>query len=107
MVKCEPMAPLDALGDPSRRAIVELLRIAPRSVGALADALPVSRPAVSQHLKVLADAGLVRATARGTRRIYELDPTGAGVLHEYVDQLWRSALGRLADVGADTQEVKP
>jgi DNA-binding transcriptional ArsR family regulator len=94
-------SPLDALGDATRRAIVELLQARPRSVAELAAALPVSRPAVSQHLKVLAAAGLVRATAIGTRRIYELDPAGAEVLRQYVERLWQSALGRLAELDAD------
>jgi DNA-binding transcriptional ArsR family regulator len=87
---------LDALGDGTRRAIVELLAERPRPVGELADALPVSRPAVSLHLKVLRDAGLVQQTAVGTRRIYRLDEGGLQVLRTYVDRLWISALDRFA-----------
>src|SRR5215210_8831400 len=83
---------LSALGDPTRRAIFECLGTAPRAVGELARDLPVSRPAVSQHLKVLKDAGLVTDRAVGTRRIYQLDPTGVGALRAYLDQFWSNAL---------------
>jgi DNA-binding transcriptional ArsR family regulator len=89
-------AALDALGDGTRRAIVELLAERPRPVGELAEELPVSRPAVSLHLKVLLDAGLVQQTAVGTRRIYRLDEGGLQVLRTYVDRLWISALDRFA-----------
>jgi DNA-binding transcriptional ArsR family regulator len=81
-----------ALGDPTRRAIFERLADRPRSVGELARELPVSRPAVSQHLKVLKDAGLVVDRRAGTRRIYELDPNGVGALRAYLDQFWNKAL---------------
>jgi DNA-binding transcriptional ArsR family regulator len=81
-----------ALGDPTRRAIFERIADRPRAVGELADELPVSRPAVSQHLKVLKDAGLVIDRPAGTRRIYQLDPTGVGALRAYVDQFWSKAL---------------
>jgi DNA-binding transcriptional ArsR family regulator len=84
---------LDAVGEPTRRAILDLLRMRPSSVAELAEHLPVSRPAVSQHLKVLKDAGLVRVEARGTRRIYSLDPDGTRALQEYVTSLWDAALG--------------
>jgi DNA-binding transcriptional ArsR family regulator len=83
---------LTALGDPTRRAIFERLADRPRSVGELASELPVSRPAVSQHLKVLKDAGLVVDRRAGTRRIYELDPNGVGALRGYLDQFWNKAL---------------
>jgi DNA-binding transcriptional ArsR family regulator len=83
---------LTALGDPTRRAIFERLADRPRSVGELARELPVSRPAVSQHLKVLKDAGLVVDRRAGTRRIYELDPNGVGALRAYLDQFWNKAL---------------
>lgn len=83
---------LEALGDPTRRAIVEHLAEHPCAVGQLAESLPVSRPAVSQHLRVLKDAGLVTVQRDGTRRIYGLDPTGIGELREYVDRFWSSAL---------------
>ncbi|MCL2395797.1 MAG: metalloregulator ArsR/SmtB family transcription factor [Acidimicrobiaceae bacterium] len=83
---------LEALGDPTRRAIVEYLSEHPCAVGQLADRLPVSRPAVSQHLKVLKDAGLVTVQQEGNRRIYGLDPEGIGELRDYVDRFWSSAL---------------
>ena len=83
---------LTALGDPTRRAIFERLAERPRAVGELAGELPVSRPAVSQHLKVLKDAGLVIDRAAGTRRIYQLDPDGVGALRAYLDQFWTRSL---------------
>ena len=86
--------PLDALGDPTRRRIFELLRAGPRSVGELAGDLPVSRPAVSQHLRVLEDARLVTHRKNGTRHLYELDSAGVGVLREWVDGFWNEALAR-------------
>ena len=75
---------MDALGDPTRRAIFERLQSGPRAVGELARELPVSRPAVSQHLKVLKDAGLVRDQADGTRRLYQIDPAGLAALRSYL-----------------------
>ena len=81
-----------ALGDGTRRAIFERLAKGPRSVGELAEELPVSRPAVSQHLRVLKDAGLVFDRPAGTRRLYQLDPDGVGALRAYVDQFWNQAL---------------
>jgi DNA-binding transcriptional ArsR family regulator len=86
--------PLDALGDPTRRQIFELLRSGPRSVGELADGLPVSRPAVSQHLRVLEDVGLVSHQRNGTRNLYELDSAGVSVLRDWVDGFWSEALAR-------------
>jgi DNA-binding transcriptional ArsR family regulator len=83
---------LTALGDPTRRAIFEHLAARPRAVGELARELPVSRPAVSQHLKVLKDAGLVIDRPAGARRIYQLDPDGVGALRAYLDQFWSKAL---------------
>src|SRR5690242_163440 len=83
---------LDALGDPTRRTIFERLADRPRSVGELADGLPVSRPAVSQHLKVLKNAGLVRDRAVGTRRVYQLDPNGVRALRDQIDGFWSKAL---------------
>ena len=79
---------LDALGDPTRRSILEHLRDGPRPVGVLASRLPVSRPAVSQHLKVLGNAGLVTARRAGTRRLYSINPAGPAQLHAYADHLW-------------------
>jgi DNA-binding transcriptional ArsR family regulator len=84
--------PLEALGDPTRRAIFELVAVGPVAVGDLARQLPVSRPAVSQHLKVLKDAGLVVDRAAGTRRLYQLDPAGVNALRAYLDRVWTEAL---------------
>ncbi|MGO9820684.1 MAG: ArsR/SmtB family transcription factor [Solirubrobacteraceae bacterium] len=81
-----------ALADPTRRAIFEQLAGRPRAVGELARELPVTRPAVSQHLRVLKDAGLVTDRAEGTRRIYQLDPDGIGALRAYLDGFWNRAL---------------
>ena len=83
-----------ALGDPSRRAIVECLAVRPRAVGELADALPISRPAVSQHLKVLKDAGLVAERVAGTRRIYRLHDEGLDEVRRYLERVWGDAAGR-------------
>ena len=83
---------MDALGDPTRRAIFEQLRRGPRAVGEIAGKLPVSRPAVSQHLRVLKEAGLVTERRDGTRRLYRLDPDGLGELRDYFDQFWDAAL---------------
>jgi DNA-binding transcriptional ArsR family regulator len=83
---------MDALGDPTRRAIFEQLRRGPRPVGEIAAELPVSRPAVSQHLRVLKDAGLVTERREGTRRLYRLDPDGLGELRDYFDDFWTEAL---------------
>jgi DNA-binding transcriptional ArsR family regulator len=82
----------EALGDATRREIFERLARGPRSVGELAKELPVSRPAVSQHLKVLKDAGLVFDRPVGTRRLYQLNPDGVGALRACVDQFWNQAL---------------
>src|SRR5215471_16174044 len=83
---------LTALADPTRREIFERLARAPSAVGELANDLPVSRPAVSQHLKVLKDAGLVVHRAEGTRNVYEIDPNGLGALRAWLDQFWAEAL---------------
>jgi DNA-binding transcriptional ArsR family regulator len=83
---------LAALADPTRRQVFERLRAGGQPVGRLAQDLPVSRPAVSQHLKVLKEAGLVRETRDGTRRIYEIDPQGLGQLRRWLDQFWDTAL---------------
>lgn len=97
---------LAALGDPTRRAILERLAEGPRSVGELARGLPVSRPAVSQHLKVLTEAGLVVHRAVGTRHVYQVDPSGIDELRRYLDDFWRRALtGFKAIAEADNQEV--
>ena len=83
---------LDALGDPTRRAILERLRNGPLPVGKLAEGFPVSRPAISQHLRVLERAGLAVHRTAGTRRVYQLDPEAFSSLREYFDQLWTQAL---------------
>ncbi|MGH9129287.1 MAG: ArsR/SmtB family transcription factor [Acidimicrobiales bacterium] len=85
------------LGDRTRRAIVERLAERPRSVGELADELPVSRPAVSQHLRVLKQAGLVSEHAEGTRRIYRLDPIAVGALRDQLDTFWERTLAGYQD----------
>jgi DNA-binding transcriptional ArsR family regulator len=87
-----------ALGDATRRAIFERLADRPRAVGELAAELPVSRPAVSQHLKVLKDAGLVVDRAVGTRRIYQLDPDGVGALRAQLDRFWSRALATYKEI---------
>ena len=83
---------LAALSDPTRRAVFEAVAKQPQSVGALAQGMPVSRPAVSQHLKVLSDAGLVEVSAKGTRRIYKLRVEGVAELRAYLDQFWDKVL---------------
>jgi DNA-binding transcriptional ArsR family regulator len=83
---------LSALADPTRRAVFERLRRGPASVGDIAMGMPVSRPAVSQHLKVLKDAGLVRDEAHGARRLYEVDPHGLAELRAWLDNFWDEAL---------------
>lgn len=87
-----------ALGDPTRRAIVACLAERPRAVGELAAELPVSRPAVSQALKVLKDAGLVDERALGTRRIYRLNPTAVAALRDQLDTFWTRALANYGDI---------
>lgn len=83
---------LQCLSDPTRRRVFERLRGGPKSVGVLAAGLPVSRPAVSQHLKTLKDAGLVKDRAEGTRRVYYIDPHGLGELRRWLDGFWDGAL---------------
>lgn len=85
-----------ALHDPTRRAVLERLRDGPRPVGEIARGLPVTRPAVSQHLKVLKEAGLVSDRSEGTRRIYYIDPKGLGAMRAWLDQFWDSALAAFA-----------
>jgi len=94
----------EALGDPSRFAIVQCLAERPRAVGDLADELPISRQAVSQHLRVLKDAGLVAAQAVGTRRIYRLNPAGVIALKDQLDTFWRRALDGYQNVLEDKTE---
>jgi DNA-binding transcriptional ArsR family regulator len=95
---------LNALADPTRRAIFERVGAAPGAVGEIAAGLPVSRPAVSQHLKVLKEAGLVTGTPDGTRRVYRLDPRGLGALRDWLDGFWGDQLNAFKDF-ADQQEI--
>jgi DNA-binding transcriptional ArsR family regulator len=85
-----------ALSDPTRREVFQRLQSGGRSVGEIARDLPVSRPAVSQHLKVLKDAGLVTDRAEGTRRVYHIDPKGLGAMRAWLDQFWDVALQSFA-----------
>jgi DNA-binding transcriptional ArsR family regulator len=87
---------LAALADPTRRRVFERLRTGPRSVKAIAQGMPVSRPAVSQHLKVLKEAGLVADRPEGNRRVYYIDPDGLGALRKWLDQFWDEALAAFA-----------
>ena len=89
-----PGDPFDALGDGNRRSILELLRSGDRSVQQLADALPISRPAVSRHLRLLKDAGLVVDRAEGTRRLYRLHDEGIVAVQRYLEQVWGDAATR-------------
>jgi DNA-binding transcriptional ArsR family regulator len=91
-VKTYGVHALGALGDPTRRAIFECLARRPMAVGQLSAELPVTRPAVSQHLKVLKQAGLVTDQAVGTRRIYRINQQGVQAIHHYLDQMWGQAL---------------
>ena len=88
---------LDALGDPTRRQVLELLRGGPRPVSDIAGRLPVSRPAVSQHLRVLKEAGLVRDRRDGTRRLYSVDTAGLEALRDYLERYWDAALAAFKD----------
>jgi len=99
---------LTALADPTRRAVFERVGRSPAAVGEIAAGLPVSRPAVSQHLKVLKEAGLVTETPHGTRRIYRLDPRGIGQLRNWLDQFWAGQLEAFKDFaeGLDQEEPK-
>lgn len=96
----------EALGDPTRRAIVACLAERPRAVGELAQELPISRPAVSQHLKVLKEAGLVTDRAAGTRRVYRLNPAGMGALRDQLETYWNRALDGYQDVVEQPTEEK-
>ncbi len=96
-----------ALADGTRRAIVSRLADGPQAVGQLAAGLPVSRSAVSQHLKVLKDAGLVSERAVGTRRVYRLNPTAVAALRDQLDTFWQRALASYADVAGQATEESP
>ena len=94
--------PFEALGDPNRRAIVEILGMGGRSVQELADALPISRPAVSRHLRLLKDAGLVVEEPAGTRRIYRLHDEGVDEVRRYLERVWGDASARFRLVAENT-----
>jgi DNA-binding transcriptional ArsR family regulator len=101
-------ARLDALGDPTRRAILARLAAGPRAVGRLAEEFPVSRPAISQHLRVLREARLVTVRSAGNRRFYSLDPAGFAALRELFDQFWDAALAAFKQaVEQEPGEVSP
>jgi DNA-binding transcriptional ArsR family regulator len=96
-----------ALADPTRRRVLERLSSGPRAVGEIAEGLPVSRPAVSQHLKVLKEAGLVNDRQDGARRIYAIDPKGLGAMRAWLDQFWDGALVALkAEIERVAREEK-
>ncbi|HYM56723.1 MAG TPA: metalloregulator ArsR/SmtB family transcription factor [Solirubrobacteraceae bacterium] len=96
--------PFDALGDPNRRAIIELLRAGDQSVQQLADELPISRPAVSRHLRLLKQAGLVTDRAEGTRRLYRLHDEGIAAVREYLEQVWGDAAARFRLLAENSPE---
>jgi DNA-binding transcriptional ArsR family regulator len=97
--------PFDALGDPNRRAIVELLGARERSVQELADLLPISRPAVSRHLRLLKQAGLVVERPRGTRRIYTLHDQGMQAVRSYLERVWGEAAARFREVADEASDA--
>ena len=95
------------LADATRRAVVSRLADGPQAVGQLAAELPVSRSAVSQHLKILKDAGLVSETAAGTRRVYRLNPTAVAALRDQLDTFWQRALASYADAAGQATKENP
>ena len=97
---------LQALGDPTRRSVLEELRDGPQAVGAIAARLPVSRPAVSQHLRVLKEAGLVTERQNGTRRLYRVDPDGLAEVREYLEGFWEEALANFKAVAEQEEGRK-
>jgi DNA-binding transcriptional ArsR family regulator len=97
---------LNALGDPTRRAILSRLRKGPLPVGALADGFTISRPAISQHLRILKEARLVNVRPEGTRRVYQLDPAGFESVRAYLDQFWTTALAAFKEK-ADAESTRP
>ena len=102
MTAPRPADPFEALADPHRRTIVELLATGPRSVGELAGELPISRPAVSRHLRLLREAGLVTDEAEGRRRLYRLDESGASEVRAYLERVWGDALVRFRLLAENT-----
>jgi DNA-binding transcriptional ArsR family regulator len=95
---------LDALGDPTRRRVLDLVREGPRAVGEIAAELPVSRPAVSQHLRVLKGAGLVTESRNGTRHLYRVDRAGLSVLRTYLEGFWDDALAAFKAASEETED---
>lgn len=100
------MNPLDALGSPVRRQILEELRRSPLSVGDLAARFPISRPAVSKHLRLLEEAGLVRSAAQGVRNLYSVRPEGFAPVRDFIDGFWDSAFERLAALAREELEER-
>jgi len=100
-------AAIAALGDPTRRAIFESLARRPKAVGEIAVELPVSRPAVSQHLRVLKEAGLVTDRAEGAKRIYQVSPQGVQAIHGYLDQMWGQAMAAFQAEGERVARAEP
>jgi len=98
---------LQVLADPVRLGIVESLAREPASVGLLAERFPISRPAISRHLRLLREAGLVDSVADGTRHVYRVRPEGLAALREYMDELWRAASARYALVAENLPEERP
>jgi DNA-binding transcriptional ArsR family regulator len=98
-----PGDPFDALGDPNRRAIIELLRTGDRSVQDIADELPISRPAVSRHLRLLKEAGLVSYESEGTRRLYRLHNEGIQAVQTYLEEVWGDVATRFGIFAENTE----
>ena len=97
---------LAALSDPTRREIFERVLAAPRSAGEIGQGLPISQPAVSQHLRVLKQAGLIAERREGTRRLYSADARALGELRDYVDAMWKSALERFSEAAANSEQAE-
>jgi DNA-binding transcriptional ArsR family regulator len=95
--------PFDALADPHRRAILELLHGGARSVREIADAMPITRPAVSRHLRLLKQAGLVTSSPEGTRRLYRLHDQGLGAVRAYLEEVWGDAAARFRSVAENSE----
>ena len=99
--------PFEALGDPNRREILRLLSVSDLPVAEIAAKMPISRPAVSRHLRLLKDAGLVIEEAQGTRRIYHLQEAGLAAVHDYLERVWGDAAGRFRLVAENSREKRP